>query len=381
MLDRYELLAPAGRGASGTVWKVRDIRTDTSCALKVGTTLTLLDELAHLSHLVHPSLPTVIEVGRTDHAFDGVAAETPCFVSRWIDGGRADQRTWDAAALVRIAGDLAGAIAAIHEAGLVHGDVAPQNVLVDDTTGRAMLVDLGFARRIDGVAAARGTPAYMAPEALAGHALPSGDLWGLGAVLVRLATGNAPFGDGRIGEVVHRAMTAPRPVVLELGAALADLVGRLLAVDPDARPASATAVVDELADIAATRPHARRADARSPPPVAWPGAAAWLDELGATLDRGTAVEVVVGDAGSGASELVATAVRRWQVARIAAGRAAAAIIGSLDDVAVALGVANVGERGFATRLARAARASGRLVAVDLTAAAVGSPGTELEFAL
>jgi serine/threonine-protein kinase PknK len=360
VLGRYELLEEAGRGASGSVWKVEDIQTHAPFALKLGRHAdpAFLTELAALTSIAHPSLPAVLEVNRTDRAIDGIAANTPCFVARWISGGRADARSWDQAGLVRLAADLAGALAALHDAGLVHGDVAPQNVLVDDDTGRAVLVDLGFAAARGGDRIARGTPAYMAPEALAGHVDPRGDLWGLGAVLVRLATGAAPFGDGAIGDVAHRALTSPRPTAPALGAALGDLVRRLLAVEPDQRPASAREVADELADLAAMRPHATDARATAlPPPSAWPGATAWLDGVAAALDAAAGTVVVVGDAGSGAVELADVAVRRWQVARVARGDDATIVRGDIDQVAAALAAP-------AAALARAIRASEHRVRVD-----------------
>nr|HEX4313478.1 sigma 54-interacting transcriptional regulator [Kofleriaceae bacterium] len=336
------------------------VATGAARAIKIGRAgdSLVVDEFAQLARLAHAALPQVYEVGRTD---DG----SPCFVARWIGGGRADARRWDRGQLIAIAADLAGALAAVHAAGLVHGDVAPQNVLVDDdpTGARVVLVDLGLATG----RGARGTPAYMAPEAFAGDVEPRSDLWGLGAVLVRLATGAAPFGDGAIGDVAMRALTAPRPVVPELGGPLGDLVGRLLAVDVDARPASAAAVVDELAAIASARPPAasRARVVVAPAPASWPGCAAWLDDVAARLADG-GVEVVVGDAGSGARELVAAAVRRWQLARVARGLDAALIAGSLDVIAAALDVgATGGERGFAVRVARALRAAGKLAIVDL----------------
>src|SRR4051812_29873112 len=150
----------------------------------------LLDEFEQLARLRHPSLPRVFEVGRTTEAIEDVAAGAPFFVSEWISGGRSDARRWDEPhALWSLLADIAGALAVIHAAGLVHGDVAPGNILLVDDDARAVLVDLGLSNG-DG---ARGTPQYMAPEALAGHVEPRSDLYGLGATLVRLVTSRPLF--------------------------------------------------------------------------------------------------------------------------------------------------------------------------------------------
>ncbi len=356
MLAHYELVAPMGQGASGTVWKVRDIRTNATCALKVGIDSAALEfsHLAGLAHTVTPGSPG--GVAAPDQLFDGVALDTPCFDVA-LDRRRPsfDARTWDAASACSASRPISPADwqrSTTH--GLVHGDVAPQNVLTSiDATGRTPCsIDLGFAGRIDSVGAARGTPAYMAPEALAGHALPGGDLWGLGVVLVRLATGEAPFGDGAIGEVAHRAMTAARPVVPELGAALADLVRRLLAVDPDARPSSATR-------------GRRRARRTSPPPGAHAarrcrrpaaGGVGPARRRGSTTLSGGARRRRRWRSSSATlhparPKPVATAVRRCAAGRRAwqPARTPARSPGSLDDVAAAAARRreDAGERGFA----------------------------------
>src|SRR6185503_14488184 len=108
----------------------------------------LLDELAVLARLHHPSLPRVFEVGRTPEPIDDVPAGAPFFVAEWIAGGRCDARRWDdPRALWSLIADIAGALAVIHAAGLVHGDVAPQNILMSASSDgtRAILVDLGLA--------------------------------------------------------------------------------------------------------------------------------------------------------------------------------------------------------------------------------------------
>ena len=108
----------------------------------------------------------------------------------------------------RIGAQLAGALAALHDAGFAHGDVKPENVRLDDA-GRAVLLDLGFAHRVDeGVRASdAGSLAYLSPErADGGPPSPAADVFALGVVLYELATGTHPFGYAPDG-----TPAAPRP--------------------------------------------------------------------------------------------------------------------------------------------------------------------------
>ncbi|HEX3479479.1 MAG TPA: serine/threonine-protein kinase, partial [Kofleriaceae bacterium] len=395
---RLRVIELVGRGSSGRVLKVLDGETGEPRALKVvpesGAAM-LLDELEQLARLRHPSLPRVFEVGRSAEPIDDLPPGSPFFLAEWIAGGRCDARSWEgadrAARIWALIGDVAGALATIHAAGLVHGDVAPQNVLIAED-GRAVLVDLGLAA----AAGARGTPAYMAPEAVAGDVEPRSDLYGLGATVVRLVTGRplfdaAPGGsDARLGELLQRIVTGgPPPGLDELPRPLADLVRRMVARDADDRPRSAIAVLDELDQLAAAiAPGSpRRARPRvgaAPAPVAWPGAAAVIDAIGRGLAAG-GVSVVTGPAASGARELVDGAVRRHQLAQVAgrladAGPAAPRIAGTLDEVGAALGAPAArqgadpaadlaadpagGARGWIERVARAARRRGAPVVID-----------------
>src|SRR4029079_12466950 len=128
-----------------------------------GAEAMLLDEYAQLARLAHPSLPRVHEIGRTDAPLalpEPIAAGAPFFVAQWIDGDRCDLVAWDrdlAPRLIALIADVAGALAAIHAIGLVHGDVAPQNLMFATAARTAhVLVDLGLAT----ATGVRGTPAY-----------------------------------------------------------------------------------------------------------------------------------------------------------------------------------------------------------------------------
>jgi len=386
LLGRYRVVERIGRGAFGRVLKVIDARTSEPRALKLaagsraargGTAAAeamLVDEFAELARLSHPSLPRVFEVGRTSEPIDDVAAGAPFFIAEWIAGGRADSRDWaDPRALWSLLADVAGALAAIHAAGLVHGDVSPANILLVEDSTRAVLVDLGLA----GGDGARGTPHYLAPEALAGYVEPRSDLYALGATAIRLVTGRPLYDAPTLGELAHRIVTGGAlPALPALPRPLADLIGRLVARDLEARPPSALALLDELDQLApAIAPDlARRARptvGAAPAPAAWPGAQQLVGPLANALEAGRGgVHVVVGSAASGARQLVERAIQRWQLGEVARGHGTAPVIaGALDDVAVRLAVAPATTADAARRwldaVARAAARADALVVIEL----------------
>ncbi len=154
-----------------------------------------------------------------------------------------------------IAQRVAVALAFAHRSGIIHRDVKPSNVLFDPTTGTVKVTDFGSARLAD-TAATRsglimGTPAYMAPEQLAGaEASEQCDLYGLGVMLFELLIGRRPFEADSMGDLLQRIahQTPPRVRTLrpELPALLDDIVARLLAKTPAMRQASAHDVALEL---------------------------------------------------------------------------------------------------------------------------------------
>jgi serine/threonine-protein kinase len=145
---------------------------------------------------------------------------------------------------VGICADIAEALAAAHEQGVVHRDVKPENVLID-AVGRGRLTDFGIARLVDGPKRARatrivGTPDYLAPEVIEGCPPgPAVDVYALATVLFELLTGWTPFGGGHPGAVLRRHVTESTPRVPALPEGLAELMDRCLAKTPAARLSAA----------------------------------------------------------------------------------------------------------------------------------------------
>ena len=365
---RYRYLGDLGAGAQGAVIRVEDRqRGGAICALKAlgegaaADRTELAYEFARLAALDHPALPRVHELGMLVDDLGPIAAGTRYFTADEIEGqpltALAPLTGPDRAALLWvIAVDVASALAAIHDAGLVHCDVSPANILVVDRGGaaRAVLIDLGLAVGGGVRSAARGSPRFMAPEALAGVVHPRGDLYGLGACLFYAARGVAPVvGEGAALYDAIRRRERPRLADVE-GPGLAALVQEMISADPAARPRSADEVRTRAqaaraalpADVAvAARPPAVGPGRRVLAPTLWPSAEPIVDALIAArvaVRRGDHVEprLVHGPIGAGARAVVAEALRRDQIAATLAdlAPATAELAGSLETVASGLGL-------------------------------------------
>jgi serine/threonine-protein kinase len=154
---------------------------------------------------------------------------------------------------------VASALGYAHGLGIVHRDLKPANVLVDWTTDRIKLADFGLARAADasqtGTGVVLGSPAYMAPEQLAGEVpTPACDLYALGVMLFQLLAGRLPHEGHSMGELLRVVAQGESPdlQLLRPGMqpALTDLVSRLMAKRPSERPRSAAAVSEELHTMA-----------------------------------------------------------------------------------------------------------------------------------
>ncbi|GIE95180.1 hypothetical protein Ari01nite_26450 [Paractinoplanes rishiriensis] len=246
-----EVLAELGRGADSEVYQIRRGGTDYALKMLRGLSrdnetaaISFRREAALLARVNHPGVPRVFDVGSADGR--------PYLVMEFVDGQPLAQRLTTGPLaepeLTRLAGDVAEALAAAHRAGVVHRDIKPANIIITGS-GRARLIDFGLAAtRFGGTPdeAVIGTFDYSAPEQTGMLARPvdgRADLYALGVVLYQCATGELPFQAEDVGQLLalHATAPAPDPRVRrpDLSPALAALIGRLLAKDPDDRPRSA----------------------------------------------------------------------------------------------------------------------------------------------
>ncbi|HEX5848899.1 MAG TPA: Stk1 family PASTA domain-containing Ser/Thr kinase [Rubrobacter sp.] len=260
--DRYTLVELLGDGGMAEVYLAHDNSLDRRVALKVLRERYADDgefverfrrEALNAAALNHPGIVQVYDRGRTEDGALYMAME-------YVPGGTLKERMVAEGSLVpREAADLASqvaeALAVAHDRGIVHRDVKPQNVLLA-SSGEAKVSDFGIARAASSETmtqanAVLGTLAYMSPEQVRGERVsPASDLYSLGVLLYEMLTGELPYrGDDPIATAMKRLDEEPphpRETNPNVPEALDALVVRLLARDPEDRPASAASLSEDL---------------------------------------------------------------------------------------------------------------------------------------
>src|SRR5256886_9154148 len=262
-LGDYELLEEIGRGGQGVVFRARQKSLNRTVALKVIG----LGEWATKAHLKrfrleaeaaasldHPGIVPIHEVGERDGS---------CYFSmKLVEGGQLDEVVRHEQMSIRRAVELIAKVSRTvhyaHEHGILHRDIKPGNILVDQK-GEPHLTDFGLARLVESESTVTrtlevlGTPSYMAPEQAVGNnaAISSvTDVYGLGAVLYQLLTGQPPFAGGTTYETIKLLLDTeprqPRLLNSKIDRDLSIICVKCLEKDPKRRYSSALALAEDL---------------------------------------------------------------------------------------------------------------------------------------
>jgi predicted Ser/Thr protein kinase len=246
---QYAILRPLGRGGMGAVYLARERLLERLVAIKV---LHRVDAESHerflrearaAARLTHPNIVPL-------HSF-GQAGDTVFYVMGYVEGESLESLLRRSVRLpvtesARILSELAGALDFAHRNGVVHRDVKPDNVMIEQGTGRVVLTDFGIARIESSASLTQtgvivGTPQYMSPEQAAGDRIVDGrsDLYSLGVIGYRMVAGRLPFESASARELLAHHITrrpaALTSLVADAPLSLSTAIMRCLEKSPDAR--------------------------------------------------------------------------------------------------------------------------------------------------
>jgi serine/threonine-protein kinase len=253
--ERYRIIGRLGKGGMGEVYRADDLKLGQPVALKFlpesidrdpARLMQLHTEVRMARQVSHPNVCRVYDVGEFDgHTFlsmEYIDGEDLASLLRRIGRFPEDRA-------VELARQICAGLAAAHERGVVHRDLKPANIMLDGS-GRIRITDFGLAGSTGEVIRA-GTPAYMAPEQLAGSEVtPRSDVYALGLVLYEMFTGRRALEGGNVAELIAKreqvGVTQPSAIVTSLDPAIDRAIMRCLQRNPAERPASALAVAASL---------------------------------------------------------------------------------------------------------------------------------------
>ncbi|MEV4765915.1 serine/threonine-protein kinase [Micromonospora chokoriensis] len=333
---RYRLDERVATGGMGDVWRASDLILGRQVAVKVLLPALVSDpdfiarfraEARIMAALRHPGIVQVFDCGADDLPDDGGRADY--LVMEFVAGEPLSKRIetagrLDVAETMSIVAQAAAALNAAHRGGIVHRDVKPSNLLVQED-GTVVLVDFGVARSTDitsitSTNAVPGTALYMAPEQAAGRPVSGAtDIYALGAVTYCCLTGSPPFtGDNPLQVAVRHLDDEPPELPHDIPEAVRALVSRALAKDP----------LDRFSSGAAMAEAARTAVTGGEPPTAMATPVALRD-----AGPGTRTDVPAGAAVASAAQAGRQRRRGPLVG------AAAAVLVALVGLGAALGAA------------------------------------------
>ena len=263
---RYQIVSKLGEGGMGAVYLAKDKQLGRLVALKTpffereddeNTVKRFLREAHAAATIKHPNVCPVYDVGQ--HAgryYLTMEYVAGCSLAEWIrQAGHDDVKT-----ALEIVAKLAGGLQAAHDCGILHRDLKPGNILINEED-EPFLIDFGMARRFDReetlltvTGAIAGTPAYMAPEQISGDGDqigPATDVYALGVILYELLTGSIPFSGNlatMLGSIVANNPIPLRSYRAELDPSVEPICRRAMAKEPGDRYASAGEFADTIRD-------------------------------------------------------------------------------------------------------------------------------------
>lgn len=272
----YKVMGKLGAGAMATVFKAKQLSLDRLVAIKVlprkfSSNAQFIErfyaEGRAAAQLNHPNIVQAFDVGK--------AGDYHYFVMEFVDGRTVfddivKHKRFSESEAIDIAIQTAEALLHAHERGLIHRDVKPKNIMINQD-GVAKLADMGLARAISDKEAAEaeagkafGTPYYISPEQIRGEKAigPPSDIYSLGATLYHMVTGNVPFDGKNPSAVMHKhlksELVAPDHVNPKLSNGISEVIEMMMAKDPRKRYPNCK---DLLVDLRAVRKG-------EPPPIA-----------------------------------------------------------------------------------------------------------------
>jgi predicted Ser/Thr protein kinase len=278
-LGQYEVVERLGGGGMAVVYRAVQQPLGREVALKALSSELFQDdgfvkrfetEAKTLAKLDHPNILPIYDFELNE----GVAYLTMPLIRGGTLRDILNRGPLDTVTAWRYLREIGDGLQHAHDAGIVHRDLKPTNVLIH-ADGRAMLADFGLARgagqptHLTTIGLAIGTPGYMAPEQVMGHDVDKrADIYAMGVLCFEMLTGRLPFIGSNRMEVAYSTVNAPIPSAVKLNGALPDeldqLLAKVLAKDPAARPQSVKDLLAEMARL----PQRRQAAASAAAPIA-----------------------------------------------------------------------------------------------------------------
>ena len=257
--SRYRIISRLGKGGMGEVFRADDLVLGQAVALKflppqsrgnAGLLKRFYDEVRIARQISHKNVCRVYDIGEVEGqpylSMEYIDGEDLGSLLRRIGRLPADKAT-------EFARKLCAGVAAAHAQGVLHRDIKPGNIMID-SRGELRVTDFGLAGLADhmqGAEIRNGTPAYMAPEQLAGKEVSAqSDLYAVGLVLYEMFTGKLPFSADSIAEITRmreeNRITSPTSMVADMDKSVERAILKCLDADPRLRPSSALALAASL---------------------------------------------------------------------------------------------------------------------------------------